>query len=375
VQKHRRPLQSNLKPGQQATLFPSFGYFDSRRECWRALIHGRVFDDRKIPLGTKILLGGLKRAMQFSPEDLASETFRSRIDGFLAAPGRRRKIVLEVTGHHYRLRRRTRRNGAFYGTLQLPFGSQSIDELPGERLTEASTNGHTRSAQILRMHLLHSVDALGSIRPASGHIHLVPPRGVSVISDIDDTIKLTEATSKRRMLENTFLKPFAAVEGMAKLYQAWQRDGCLFHYVSSSPWQLFHPLNELCENSRFPSGSMHLRYFCVRDEMMKRFRPIRQNTKVGIIAGILRRVPQRKFILVGDSGEKDPEIYRFLAKRFPAQVRGILIRNLEVLPLSDERQRKLKSLPPEVDVRVFRSSAEIADSARRLRDSIQDELH
>lgn len=339
---------SDLKPGQQATLFPSLGYFDVRRKRWRALVHGRVFIDGRIPIGTRILLRGLKKAMKATPEEVASETFQQRIDGFLAAPGRRRRIVLEISGHQYRLRRRTRRNGAFYGTLSLPEDVLASQPDPWP-------------SQTTSMRLLQSKDDLET--PVSGSIHLVPPRGVSVISDIDDTIKMTEATSRQEMLANTFLRPFEVVEGMVQLYQAWQAAGCEFHYVSSSPWQLYQPLAELCSVSGFPAGSMHLRYFRVRDEMFKRFRPVRRNSKVGIIAGIVRRLPQRKFILVGDSGEKDPEIYRFLAKRYPDQIGAILIRNLHSRPLDEKRLRKLGSLPASTKVHVFENTAEIRNVA------------
>ena len=217
------------------------------------------------------------------------------------------------------------------------------------------------------MNLLQSTDALGTIGPTSGKLHVVSPQGVSVISDIDDTIKMTEATSRSEMLANTFLRPFEVVEGMAALYQHWQQLGCDFHYVSSSPWQLYAPLAELCEASDFPEGSMHLRYFRVRDEMFKRFRPIRRNSKVGIIVGILKRLPQRKFILVGDSGEKDPEIYRFLAKRFPDRISAVLIRNLKSHPLNSKRLRKLRSISDRTLIKVFEDSEEILDVAQRVK--------
>ncbi len=346
---------SDLKPGQQATLFPSLGYFDVRRNCWRSWVHGRVFVGGQVPLGTRLLLRGLKKAMKVTPEEVASETFQSRIDGFLAAPGRRRRIVLQIAGQNYRLRRRTRRNGAFFGTLTLPLGSfpKSSRALTGGSLT-------------LPMELLCSNDALGTIAQSSGQIHVVSPRGVSVISDIDDTIKMTEATNRSEMLANTFLRPFEVVEGMAALYQQWQQLGCDFHYVSSSPWQLYAPLAELCLASAFPTGSMHLRYFRVRDEMFKRFRPIRRNSKVGIIMGIFKRLPQRQFILVGDSGEKDPEIYRFLAKRFPERVSAVLIRNLQSRPLNNKRLRKLRAMEGTTQLRIFEHSSEVADAVARL---------
>ncbi len=112
---------------------------------------------------------------------------------------------------------------------------------------------------------------------------------------------------------------------------------------------------------------MHLRYFRVRDEMFKRFRPIRRNSKVGIIVGILKRLPQRKFILVGDSGEKDPEIYRFLAKRFPDRISAVLIRNLKSHPLNSKRLRKLRSISDRTLIKVFEDSEEILDVAQRVK--------
>ncbi len=346
---------SNLKPGQRATLFPSLGYFDMRRGCWRSLVHGRVFTDGQTQLATRILLSGLKKAMKVTPEQVASETFQQRIDGFLAAPGRRRRIVLEIAQRHYRLRRRTRSNGAFYGTLTLPEKAfpRNADALQGRSL--ATT-----------MRLLQSTDEVGTIEGTSGQLHVVSPHGLSVISDIDDTIKMTQATSRSEMLANTFLRPFEVVEGMAPLYRHWQQFGCDFHYVSSSPWQLYAPLAELCLTSDFPVGSMHLRYFRVRDEMFKRFRPIRRNSKVGIIIGILKRLPSRKFVLVGDSGEKDPEIYRFLAHRFPDRISAVLIRNLHSHPLSDKRLRKLRTIEGQTQLRIFEHSEEIYDVIERI---------
>lgn len=348
-------MLSNLKPDQQATLFPSLGYYDVKRRCWRSLVHGRVFIDGQIPLATRLLLRGLKRAMKASPEDYASETFQRRIDGFLAAPGRRRRIALEIAGQNYLLRRRTRSNGSFYGALNLP-----------EHVFERSPWALRGRSLMTPMALLRSTDEIGTIAGTLGQLHVVSPRGLSVISDIDDTIKMTEATSRSEMLANTFLRPFEVVEGMAQLYQSWHTLGCDFHYVSSSPWQLYEPLAELCATSAFPSGSMHLRYFRVRDEMFKRFRPVRRNSKVGIIVGILKRLPERKFILVGDSGEKDPEIYRFLAKRFPDRIAAILIRNVRSRPMDRKRMTKLHSLPETTHVHIFEHSAEITEVAPEI---------
>ncbi len=350
----KRPAVSNLKPHQLVTLFPSLGYYDDQRKCWRLLVHGRVYSTETIPLSTRILLGGLKRAMRATPEDVASEVFQQRIGGFLTKPIARRRIVLQIEDQKYWLKRRSRGNVVFYGVLKVAPSQLSVPQ---------QSNG-ARNVVTLKLLRPPATNAPKE-QAAVANVHIVGQKGLSVISDIDDTIKLTEATSRRQMLANTFLRPFEVVEGMAELYRHWHTQGADFHYVSSSPWQLYQSLSELCSDGNFPAGSMHLRYFRMRDEMFRRWRPVRNNKKVGIIAAILKWLPHRQYVLVGDSGEKDPEIYRFLAKRFPDQVVAILIRNLQSRPLDARRLKKLHSVGDHCQIRVFTNSTEISDVVDR----------
>ena len=340
-------------------LFPSLAYFDARRRVWRSLIQGRVYDLSRIPISTRILLKGLKRALKANEDELAGEIFRERIQGFTAKPISGRRIRIEFGGEQFTLRRKSKRNGAFFGTIKVPEGllptpeglGQSVAESLQIRLHVGGDDGESNRAYTL----------------PEGTIYLIAPRGVSIVSDIDDTIKATDVTSRRSMLANTFLRPFAAVDGMADLYQRWQVTGAAFHYVSSSPWQLFQPLAELCHLSQFPPGSMHLRYFRIRDEMFKRWRPAHRKGKAAIIAGLMKKLPERRFVLIGDSGERDAEIYRFLARRFPQQVSAILIRQLEARPLTERRLEKLSEVPEGVEVRLFRDANDLLDFETRLR--------
>ena len=355
-----RPTVSNLEPHQLATMFPSLGFFDEKRGCWKLLVHGRVYSTETVPLGTRLLLKGLKRAMKATPEQVASDVFQQRIGGFLTKPIARRRIVLQLGEHKLLLRRRTRGSGVFYGLLRLP-----KDHFPTPD-AKSDVDQHQPERRVVSIRLLRPPTTPDVAHPpVEGDVHLVSPYGLSIISDIDDTIKMTEATSRREMLANTFLRPFEVVEGMVELYQAWHAQGADFHYVSSSPWQLYQPLADLCMSSNFPAGSMHLRYFRIRDEMFKRWRPVRNNRKVGIIGAILKWLPNRQFVLVGDSGERDPEVYRFLAKRFPNQVVAILIRDLKSRPLDRRRIHKLKSVCKHCEVRIFDKAPEIADIASR----------
>ncbi|MCH5378044.1 MAG: DUF2183 domain-containing protein, partial [Planctomycetes bacterium] len=198
---------------------------------------------------------------------------------------------------------------------------------------------------------------------ANGHFHagvqLLKDEGTSVISDIDDTIKHTEVLCRRSLLANTFLNEYRSIDGMAELYRSWAAQGADFHYVSSSPWQLFQPLYDLCQSAGFPAGSFHLRSFRLRDHMLRRFPLLRRRGKASVINALVRLFPKRRFALVGDSGEKDPEIYGDVARHFPDRVSAILIRDLPARGLDASRERRaFRNIPPEI-YSVFRQPEEI----------------
>ena len=139
-----------------------------------------------------------------------------------------------------------------------------------------------------------------SIEPVAGRIRLLSRTGVSIISDIDDTIKDSSVTNRRELLKNTFLNEFKAIQGMPEIYQRWHEAGADFHYVSSSPWQLYAPLQKMREDFGFPTGTMHLRNFRLRDQVLKKVMPMRRKGKAAEIKKLLKNLPHRKFILVGD---------------------------------------------------------------------------
>jgi Uncharacterized conserved protein (DUF2183) len=81
-----------------------------------------------------------------------------------------------------------------------------------------------------------------------------------VISDIDDTIKITEIPAGFKVVViNTFFRDFVAAPEMAKMYQGF--NGASFHYVSGGPWQLYGPLSEFLfsEKAGFPEGTFHMK--------------------------------------------------------------------------------------------------------------------
>ncbi|MBN2381518.1 DUF2183 domain-containing protein [bacterium] len=92
-------------------------------------------------------------------------------------------------------------------------------------------------------------------------VFLVPEQGLSVISDIDDTVKVSNVLDSHRMLQATFLEEFQVVSGMPQLFQCLHARGTTFHYVSGSPWQLYQPLLDFFQSSGLPAGSVQLKHF------------------------------------------------------------------------------------------------------------------
>lgn len=171
---------------------------------------------------------------------------------------------------------------------------------------------------------------------------LVPPVDAEygIISDIDDTVVKTTATSLLAMSRNTFFHnahtrlPFA---GVAEFYKSLQlgRNGKRnnpFFYVSSSPWNLYDLLIDFLDLNDIPEGPLLLRDFGLdvnkesANHMGHKFKEIKQ---------ILETYPQLNFVLIGDSGQDDPTIYREVVSQFPGRVLAIYIRDVQLA----ERER------------------------------------
>lgn len=168
---------------------------------------------------------------------------------------------------------------------------------------------------------------------------LVPPSGArfGIISDIDDTVLWSNVTNKLRMLKMLAVtnahtrKPF---KGVAALYRAL-RDGAggdegnPVFYVSSSPWHLYTPLVDFFAAQEIPLGPLLLRELGLR-ALFSGGR--HHDHKLKNIERILQTYPQLPFVLIGDSGQMDPEIYKEVVERHPGRVRAIYIRSINPDP-------------------------------------------
>ena len=186
---------------------------------------------------------------------------------------------------------------------------------------------------------------------ATGSV-LVPPAGASfgVISDIDDTVVETGVTDRLAMALTVLLGnahtrlPF---EGVAAFYTALHQgrgggDRNPIFFVSGSPWNLYDLLAEFMDVQSIPRGPILLRDFGLDSRRLLYAETVEH--KLGCIRPIFELYPGLPFILIGDSGEQDPEIYRQVLHEYPGRVLAIYIRNVKAGPA---REAEVASLAAE----------------------------
>ncbi|TGZ80838.1 hypothetical protein EX30DRAFT_395988 [Ascodesmis nigricans] len=165
---------------------------------------------------------------------------------------------------------------------------------------------------------------------ATEDVCLHPPDGISLISDIDDTVKHSAITmGTREVFRNTFTAPLPslAIPGVAQWYRklAGPPYNVSIHYISNSPWQLYPLLRSFFQETGLPAGSFHLKQYS--GMLQGIFEPVAERKK-GTVERVIMDFPHRKWILVGDSGEQDLEVYTEMAERWPEKILAICIRDI-----------------------------------------------
>ncbi|MDA1229538.1 MAG: DUF2183 domain-containing protein, partial [Planctomycetota bacterium] len=307
------------------TIYPTYGY--QKDAEWIIPMRLWVHERRSVAESAAKKL--LTDSDHTSPREI--QNFRARIADFLADSESREEVSLvfdrDPIDQQFELMDLNGRtpksdlNGLIEGTITLT--RERADAILAQ---QASRNGWLSLTVVSKGHI------------GTGRVQLIGPDGMSVISDIDDTIKVTEIPAGPEIIaRNTFLRDFKAAPEMATRYREWADAS--FHYVSGGPWQMYGPLSEFLIDGKdgFPEGSFHMK--SVQKNLFSKsswgdladLATNRQQTfdhKVSQITLLMQRFPRRQFTLVGDSGEKDPEVYRAIRARFSQQVQEIWIRDI-----------------------------------------------
>ena len=295
---------SPVKSDETVTFYTTAAWPAQEAGKWEVDVHGIIFEEESRPQ----VAAGLSRALGFELEKLTPDEKKildARLKFFISDNERDKEIPVTLGGVRFQLPK-SAANGHFRTTLTItapPSGPVPV--------CAVLQNGDERCFA-------------GAVLP------MADTDAPMVVSDIDDTIKITEIRNRRATIANTFSKPFADVPGMAAAYQRWAADdGAVFHYVSGSPWQLYTPLEEFVREKKFPAGAWHLKHLRIADpETIVAFLGSQHEHKLNCIRPLVERWQKRRFVLVGDTGEQDPEIYAALAREHPKRIERIFIRNV-----------------------------------------------
>ncbi len=163
---------------------------------------------------------------------------------------------------------------------------------------------------------------------------VLPSATVGVISDVDDTVLQTGATRMLTMLRTTVFSnartrlPFP---GVAALYRALAygtsstMDNPVF-YVSSSPWNLYDVIAEFLDHQGMPRGPLFLRDLGLTPDHF--IKSGHGDHKLAMIADLLATHPRLPFVLIGDSGQHDPEIYAEAVRLHPGRIAAVYLRDV-----------------------------------------------
>jgi phosphatidate phosphatase APP1 len=228
--------------------------------------------------------------------------------------------------------------------------------------------------------LWHALDlAMEAPEPvgASAEVY-IPPRAarVVVVSDIDDTVMLTGVANKAAMLWRLFVEDAGSrtvFPGVAALYRALHAgpggdEMNPMLYVSRAPWGIYEILEEFFQSHDIPVGPI----LFLREWGLSWRHPLPRRAvdhKRHLIEAMMRLYDGMPFVLIGDSGQHDPEIYQEIVARHPGRVRAVYIR--DVAARGPERAAEVSAMSRAlrdegVHLVLAPDSAAIAADAARL---------
>jgi hypothetical protein len=342
---------SNISRGEHVVFFTTHSWYDRHLKTWNIPIHGWVYGLESRPIVRAMFSELLERKYGLKKSADTENNFSYRTQLLTADNEGGKRIVINLLGRRYPLPK-SEPNGHFKSVIAI--AESELDEYFAK--TSDSRKEELAFSLVLRPN---------DTREYIGKSLLIQSSGVSIISDIDDTVKLSYVTDHKKLFESSFYKDFMPIKGMPELYRGWLQQGAKFHYVSSSPWQLYEPLQEFMQEHDFPQATFSLKMIRLKDQTFFNLFKSATKTKPQAIEAILKHYPDRKFVLLGDSGEKDAQVYAQIANDHPEKIAKIYIRNVNGDQGLDELYCDVFDGLPRILWQIFENPSEIETNLPR----------
>ncbi|GAO15036.1 hypothetical protein UVI_02027430 [Ustilaginoidea virens] len=299
-----RPFSKPVTEDDVVWLLDNTAYRSSQSQAWQAEFVAAVFE-REDKQKLMDMVTGVVRAVGLADDAAERKTVEERLLPFLWNVRPARTIA------------------ATHQSKQLKLGPSNVNGISSNVFKVSDSSGGSlvkMSAEI--------GGGQGSI--ASMQTYYAGDDGWGIISDIDDTIKVTMTSDPVGILCETFINPPRPIEGMPELYagirSALPEDTAWF-YLSASPYNLYPFLKEF-RKQHYPSGTLIL-----RDSSWKTVAGLlsaltygTEEYKVDRMKKIHTWLPRKKMIVIGDSTQSDPEAYGYMYRAVPGWIQLILIR-------------------------------------------------
>ncbi|KZV63638.1 hypothetical protein PENSPDRAFT_757820 [Peniophora sp. CONT] len=297
-----------------AIMVPSYSNFTS--SGWNVRFYGLVYKQPNVSTSDlDSIIDGLKTDNLNSTQQ---QLLQNRTSALAAIPIPRANVsaIVKLNGTFV-----TPETGIALNT------SDEVGELDEFRVIQG-LNGdkETSQTQVAEVGLL---DVQG---PGNSTTILVPTSGISVISDIDDVLRITKVYVPNQGLFNSFVQPYVNVPGIPELFESWHQKlpNVSFHYDTTTPLELTRTYVDYLF-SNFPLGSLEMRPVNLTEPSQI------LDARLDSLKRLYQSFPQRKFVLVGDTSSSTLlSAYPNITQTFPNQTQCIFIRNTSATDSDDK---------------------------------------
>lgn len=302
-------------------LLDNLAFRRGPNEPWRAEYVAAFFDDNsKIREKVVKAIADLTQTLNLAPDDQISEDrIKDRLAPFVRQIGPNMSVKIEYEGVKKVIQLGpSDANGILSQELDVPLGGKGMQ--PGQALKMSVVHEQKESLS----------EGSHTAMLETGNTYFAADGGFGVISDIDDTIKVTQVRDRLALLKNTFVKEPKPVQGMPELYKrlhdalSTPSNPTPFVYLSASPYNLYPFLRSFIKNAGFPNGMMILRdmSWMAMESFVVSLTVGTQEYKEDRMKKVSTWLPKTTWVCIGDSTQTDPEAYATFYKQLEKNGQG-----------------------------------------------------
>ncbi|MCJ1369714.1 hypothetical protein MMC20_000926 [Loxospora ochrophaea] len=224
------------------------------------------------------------------------------------------------------------------GGAVTPKGGQQVVDFPTPTTPEGDYDGFVQinssglaqgnaTSEIQRLNVYTNGTDTGNATA-----YLVPDEGLTIISDIDDILRVTQIYEPSLGILNSFARPYVPWMNMPDIYANWSRSipNFHFHYLTTTPEQITRNYMDFIYKT-YPGGSFDTRPLNFSDV------DATLSIRKFLLEKIFQTFPKRKFILIADTSNSDVmKDYPLMVTEFPGQVQCIFLRNTSATDSGDK---------------------------------------